>query len=203
MIDFSEEDLKENIEATKKILLRAKAIGQFLEMEVGITGGEEDGKDNEGADKASMSTTKEQIWEIYEALSKISRNFTIAAAFGNVHGVYPKGNVKLTPEILKVHRDYVKEMAKEKFAKHETAKEKLAKHEMAMDKTAKDEIAKDVMTEKEMANYNLEDDKPVFLVFHGGSGSELHKFQEAISYGVVKVVCRTTEYKRERLGGAN
>ncbi len=79
---------------------------EWLEMEIGITGGEEDGVDNTGADNASLYTQPEDIYDVYSALSKISPNFSIAAGFGNVHGVYKPGNVKLLPELLGKHQAY-------------------------------------------------------------------------------------------------
>ncbi|KAL5377313.1 Fructose-bisphosphate aldolase 1 [Paraphaeosphaeria minitans] len=145
MIDLSEEPVDWNIENTAKYLKRAAPMKQWLEMEIGITGGEEDGVNNEDVDNNSLYTQPEDIYEIYKTLSPISPYFSIAAGFGNVHGVYKPGNVKLQPVLLKKHQDYVKEQTKAK------------------------------------------EDKPVFLVFHGGSGSSVDDFREAISYGVVKV----------------
>lgn len=114
-------------------------------QEIGITGGEEDGVNNEDVDNNSLYTQPEDIYEIYSTLSKISPYFSIAAGFGNVHGVYKPGNVKLHPELLQKHQAFVKE--------------------------------KD----------GLSVEKPVFLVFHGGSGSSKQEYLDAISYGVVKV----------------
>lgn len=114
-------------------------------QEIGITGGEEDGVNNESVDNNSLYTQPEDIYEIHKTLSPISPYFSIAAGFGNVHGVYKPGNVKLHPELLSKHQSYVK------------------------DKTG------------------AKDDKPVFLVFHGGSGSGKQEYLDAISYGVVKV----------------
>ncbi|KAH7380139.1 hypothetical protein BKA66DRAFT_571215 [Pyrenochaeta sp. MPI-SDFR-AT-0127] len=145
MIDLSEEEKDWNIATTKKYLERAAPMKQWLEMEIGITGGEEDGVNNEDVDNNSLYTQPEDIYEIYAALSSVSPYFSIAAGFGNVHGVYKPGNVKLQPGLLKKHQAFVKEKT--------SAKE----------------------------------DKPVFLVFHGGSGSSVEDFREAISYGVVKV----------------
>lgn len=145
MIDLSEESVEENLNTTAHYLKRAAPMKQFLEMEIGITGGEEDGVDNSDVDNNSLYTQPEDIHNIYKTLSPISPYFSIAAGFGNVHGVYKPGNVKLRPELLQKHQKYVKEQEKTK------------------------------------------DDKPVFLVFHGGSGSSVEDFQEAISYGVVKV----------------
>merc|ERR1712183_381688 len=105
-------------------------MGQWVEMEIGITGGEKDGVNNESVDNASLYTQPEDIHNIYKTLMPISPYFSIAAGFGNVHGVYKPGNVKLHPELLSKHQQYV----------------------------AEKEGIKD-------------DKKPVFLVFHGGSGS--------------------------------
>lgn len=145
MIDLSEEEKDWNIATTKKYLERAAPMKQWLEMEIGITGGEEDGVNNEDVDNNSLYTQPEDIYDIYAALSSVSPYFSIAAGFGNVHGVYKPGNVKLRPELLQKHQQYVKEKT------------------------------------------NAKGDKPVFLVFHGGSGSSVEDFQQAISYGVVKV----------------
>jgi fructose-bisphosphate aldolase class II len=145
MIDLSEEEKDWNIATTKKYLERAAPMKQWLEMEIGITGGEEDGVNNEDVDNNSLYTQPEDIYDIYAALSSVSPYFSIAAGFGNVHGVYKPGNVKLRPELLQKHQQYVQEKT------------------------------------------NAKGDKPVFLVFHGGSGSSVEDFQQAISYGVVKV----------------
>ncbi|KAI0181660.1 hypothetical protein GGR52DRAFT_525594 [Hypoxylon sp. FL1284] len=145
MIDLSEEELKYNIETTSKYLKRSQPMGLWLEMEVGLTGGEEDGVNNEDVDNNSLYTQPEDILAIYEALSPISNFFSIAAGFGNVHGVYKPGNVRLHPELLNKHQAHV---------------------------------AKKLGDGQE---------KPVFFVFHGGSGSSKAEFQEAISYGVIKV----------------
>ncbi|KAG5296715.1 fructose 1,6-biphosphate aldolase [Histoplasma ohiense] len=145
MIDLSEESVDWNIETTAKYLKRVTPMKQWLEMEIGITGGEEDGVNNESVDNNSLYTQPEDIYAIYKTLSAISPYFSIAAGFGNVHGVYKPGNVRLHPELLAKHQAYVKE------------------------KTGSSK------------------DKPVFLVFHGGSGSSKAEFKEAISYGVVKV----------------
>ena len=116
-----------------------------LAQEIGITGGEEDGVNNEDVDNNSLYTQPGDIYDIYAALSKVSPYFSIAAGFGNVHGVYKPGNVKLQPELLGKHQKFVKD------------------------------------------KINAEEDKPVFLVFHGGSGSSKEEFKTAIGYGVVKV----------------
>ncbi|CAI7608322.1 unnamed protein product [Penicillium pancosmium] len=145
MIDLSEEDVDYNIKTTAAYLKRAAPMKQWLEMEIGITGGEEDGVNNEDVDNNSLYTQPEDILAIHNALSAVSPYFSIAAGFGNVHGVYKPGNVRLHPELLSKHQAYVKEQTKSKK------------------------------------------DKPVFFVFHGGSGSSKAEFKEAISYGVVKV----------------
>ncbi|PWN26735.1 fructose 1,6-bisphosphate aldolase [Jaminaea rosea] len=153
MLDLSEEPKEENIETCKKYLARMAKIGIWLEMEIGITGGEEDGVNNEHVDNASLYTQPEDIWDIYREFSEITPNFSIAAGFGNVHGVYKPGNVQLRPELLRKHQDFVKEQIKSK------------------------------------------EDKPVFFVFHGGSGSEKKDITNAVSYGVVKMNVDTdTQY---------
>jgi fructose-bisphosphate aldolase class II len=101
MIDLSEEPLEENIEICKTYLQRMSKMDMTLEIELGITGGEEDGVDNSDVDASKLYTQPEEVAYAFEELSKISPQFTIAAAFGNVHGVYKPGNVKLTPKILK------------------------------------------------------------------------------------------------------
>ncbi|KAK7516631.1 fructose-bisphosphate aldolase, class II [Phyllosticta citriasiana] len=145
MIDLSEEDVDYNIETTAKYLERAAPMKQWLEMEIGITGGEEDGVNNEDVDNNSLYTQPEDILNIHNRLSKVSPYFSIAAGFGNVHGVYKPGNVKLHPELLSKHQQHVK------------------------------------------AAIKSSDDKPVFFVFHGGSGSSKEEYKQAIGYGVVKV----------------
>lgn len=100
MIDLSEEPIEENIAISKKYLERMSKIGMTLEIELGITGGEEDGVDNSDVDSSKLYTQPEEVAYAYEELMKVSPRFTIAAAFGNVHGVYKPGNVKLTPKIL-------------------------------------------------------------------------------------------------------
>lgn len=107
MIDLSEEPIEENIEICKKYLARMSKMGMTLEIELGITGGEEDGVDNSDVDDSKLYTQPEEVAYAYEELSKISPRFTIAAAFGNVHGVYKPGNVKLTPKILKNSQEYI------------------------------------------------------------------------------------------------
>lgn len=107
MIDLSEEPLEENIAICKKYLARMSKIGMTLEIELGITGGEEDGVDNSDVDVSKLYTQPEEVAYAYEELLKVSSQFTIAAAFGNVHGVYKPGNVKLTPKILKNSQEYI------------------------------------------------------------------------------------------------
>lgn len=107
MLDLSEEPLHENIEICKRYLQRMDKLGMTLEIELGVTGGEEDGVDNSGVDSSKLYTQPEDVAFAYEQLSQISPRFTIAASFGNVHGVYKPGNVKLQPVILKNSQEYV------------------------------------------------------------------------------------------------
>ena len=107
MIDLSEEPIEENIAICKEYLKRMNKIGMTLEIELGITGGEEDGVDNTDVDDSKLYTQPEEVAYAFEELSKVSNRFTIAAAFGNVHGVYKPGNVKLTPKILRNSQEYV------------------------------------------------------------------------------------------------
>ncbi|KAG5418909.1 FBA1 [Candida metapsilosis] len=145
MLDLSEETDEENIGTCAKYFEKMAKMGQWLEMEIGITGGEEDGVNNEHVQKESLYTLPETVFKVYESLSKISPNFSIAAAFGNVHGVYKPGNVQLKPEILGEHQEYAK---------------------------------------KQIGTDNRH---PLYLVFHGGSGSSQEDFDTAIKNGVVKV----------------
>jgi fructose-bisphosphate aldolase class II len=146
MLDLSEESIEENMEISAKYLKRMAAINCFLEVEIGITGGEEDGVDNSDANPEDLYSKPEEIHQVYQALNPVAPGmFSIAAAFGNVHGVYSPGNVKLTPTILQKGQAYIKE------------KEGLAT------------------------------DKPVYFVFHGGSGSSRKDIREAIGYGVIKM----------------
>lgn len=144
MIDLSEEPLEENIAICKEYLKPMSDMGMVLEIELGITGGEEDGVDNTDVDSSRLYTQPEEVDYAYSELKSISDNFTVAAAFGNVHGVYKPGNVELRPDILKNSQDYI-------------------------------------------ANKYGNGPKPVDFVFHGGSGSELSKIREAISYGAIKM----------------
>jgi len=145
MLDLSEEPKEHNIATCAKYFKRMAPLGLWLEMEIGITGGEEDGVDNTGVDNSALYTQPEDIYEVYDALSKIGNGFSIAAAFGNVHGVYKPGNVKLRPEILGHHQGHVAQ--------------KIGKP----------------------------NDKPLFLVFHGGSGSTKEEIKTAVQNGVVKM----------------
>lgn len=144
MLDLSEEPLHENIEICKRYLERMSKMDMTLELELGVTGGEEDGVDNTGVSSSRLYTQPEEVAYAYEELMKVSPRFTIAAAFGNVHGVYKPGNVKLRPIILHNCQKYIQE-------KYGTL------------------------------------EKPLNLVFHGGSGSTLEEIREAVSYGVVKM----------------
>jgi fructose-bisphosphate aldolase, class II len=144
MIDLSEESITENIETCKRYLEKLTKMNMFLEIELGVTGGEEDGVDNTHVESSKLYTQPEEVAYAYNELSSVSENFVIAASFGNVHGVYKPGNVKLEPAILKNSQVYIQDKYKTKT-------------------------------------------NPVNFVFHGGSGSEVEKIQEAIDYGVVKM----------------
>jgi len=145
MLDLSEEPHDENIATCTKYLERMAKINCMLEMEIGITGGEEDGVNNEGAKPEDLYSKPEEVYQVVESFSKVpGAMYSIAAAFGNVHGVYKAGNVKLSPEILGKAQAYIKEQTKSP------------------------------------------EEKPVFFVFHGGSGSEKDKIKEALNYGVIK-----------------
>ena len=108
MLDLSEEPIEENIAISSKYLERMSKMGMTIEIELGVTGGEEDGVDNSDVDSSKLYTQPEEVAYAYEELSKISNRFTIAAAFGNVHGVYKPGNVKLQPVILHNSQEYLK-----------------------------------------------------------------------------------------------
>jgi fructose-bisphosphate aldolase class II len=144
MLDLSEEPIEENIAISKQYFERMNKLGMSIEIELGVTGGEEDGVDNSGVENSLLYTQPEEVAYAYEQLSQVGSRFTIAAAFGNVHGVYSPGNVELRPDILKTSQDYIQE----KF------------------KTSP---------------------KPVYYVFHGGSGSPKHQIAEALGYGVIKM----------------
>lgn len=144
MLDLSEEPIEENIATSVEFYKRMAPLGMSIEIELGVTGGEEDGVDNSDIDNAKLYTQPEHVAYSYTELSKVGKLFTVAAAFGNVHGVYKSGNVQLTPIILKNSQDY---------------------------------ITKTLHT----------GEKPVYFVFHGGSGSPQHQIREAISYGAIKM----------------
>jgi fructose-bisphosphate aldolase class II len=145
MLDLSEETVEENIETSVSFFKRLEPLGMALEIELGVTGGEEDGVDNSDVENSKLYTQPEDVAYAFEHLSKVGNMFTVAAAFGNVHGVYSPGNVELRPEILKNSQDFIKE------------------------------------------KYGFTEDKPVFFVFHGGSGSPQHQIREAIGYGAIKM----------------
>ena len=109
MLDLSEEPKEQNIATCVKYFKRMVPLNLWLEMEIGVTGGEEDGVDNTGVDNSALYTQPEDIWDVYNALSKEGKNFSIAAGFGNVHGVYKPGNVKLRPELLGMHQKFASE----------------------------------------------------------------------------------------------
>lgn len=144
MLDLSEEPIEENIETSVEYFKRMQPLGMSIEIELGVTGGEEDGVDNSGVENEKLYTQPKDVAYAYEELSKVGKLFTVAAAFGNVHGVYSPGNVELRPEILKNSQDYIQQH----FGTGE---------------------------------------KPVYFVFHGGSGSPQHQIREAISYGAIKM----------------
>ena len=112
MIDLSEESLKENIETCKRYLERLTKLDMYLEIELGVTGGEEDGVDNTGVESSKLYTQPEEVAYAYEELMQVSENFVIAASFGNVHGVYKPGNVRLEPVILKNSQDFIQKKFK-------------------------------------------------------------------------------------------
>lgn len=144
MLDLSEEPIKENIETSVAFFKRMQPLGMSIEIELGVTGGEEDGVDNSGVENDKLYTQPSEVAYAYEELGKIGDLFTVAAAFGNVHGVYKPGNVELRPDILLNSQKYIQE------------------------------------------KYNTKE-KPVYFVFHGGSGSPQHQIREAISYGAIKM----------------
>lgn len=109
MLDLSEESIEENMEISKRYLERMAKVGITLEVEIGITGGEEDGVDNTGVDNSLLYTQPEEVAYVYEQLKSIDDNFWVAAAFGNVHGVYKPGNVVLTPSILDNSQKYIEQ----------------------------------------------------------------------------------------------
>lgn len=165
MLDLSEESKEENIKICVEYFTKMAPLGLWLEMEIGVTGGEEDGVDNTGVDNALLYTQPPDIYDVYTALSKIGRNFSIAAAFGNVHGVYKPGNVRLQPEILANHQAYAVEQDKK-----------------AITQTGGEQKIKTL--EKIGGGF---DDRPLYLVFHGGSGSTKEEIKTAVQAGVVKM----------------
>ncbi|MDB5252836.1 MAG: fbaA [Flaviaesturariibacter sp.] len=144
MLDLSEEPLEENIETSVAYYQRMAPLGMGIEIELGVTGGEEDGVDNSGVENEKLYTQPKEVAHAYEKLREVGNLFTIAAAFGNVHGVYSPGNVELRPEILNNSQAYIQEQ------------------------------------------YGT-GEKPVYFVFHGGSGSPQHQIREAIGYGAIKM----------------
>ena len=144
MLDLSEEPIKENIETSVQFFKRLAPLGMGIEIELGVTGGEEDGVDNSGIENDKLYTQPNEVAYAYEELKKVGDLFTIAAAFGNVHGVYKPGNVELRPEILNNSQQYIQQ------------------------------------------HFNTAE-KPVYFVFHGGSGSPQHQIREAIDYGAIKM----------------
>ena len=144
MLDLSEEPIEENIHTSVEFYKRMAPLGMSIEIELGVTGGEEDGVDNSDIENDKLYTQPEHVAYSYTELGKVGKLFTIAAAFGNVHGVYKPGNVELRPEILNNSQLY---------------------------------IEKNLHTSP----------KPVFFVFHGGSGSPQNQIREAIGYGAIKM----------------
>lgn len=144
MLDLSEEPIEENIETSVKFFKRMQPLGMSIEIELGVTGGEEDGVDNSGLENDKLYTQPQHVAYAFRELSKVGPLFTIAAAFGNVHGVYSPGNVELRPEILNNSQVFI---------------------------------------EQELKTTT----KPVYFVFHGGSGSPQHQIREAIGYGAIKM----------------
>ncbi len=109
MLDLSEEPIEDNLQTSKDYFERMNQLGMTIEIELGVTGGEEDGVDNTDIDSSRLYTQPEEVNQAYEVLSQVSNRFTVAAAFGNVHGVYKPGNVELTPKILLNSQDFLKE----------------------------------------------------------------------------------------------
>jgi len=144
MLDLSEEPIEENIQTSVAFYKRMAPLGMSIEIELGVTGGEEDGVDNSGVENDKLYTQPEHVAYAYEELGKVGTLFTVAAAFGNVHGVYSPGNVELRPVILQNSQLYIQQ----KYGTPE---------------------------------------KPVYFVFHGGSGSPQDQIREAIGYGAIKM----------------
>ena len=144
MLDLSEEPIEENIHTSVAFFKRMQPLGMAIEIELGVTGGEEDGVDNSGVENHKLYTQPEDVAFAYTELNKVGPLFSVAAAFGNVHGVYSPGNVELRPIILKNSQDYITQQLKT-------------------------------------------GPKPVYFVFHGGSGSPQHQIREAIGSGAIKM----------------
>lgn len=144
MLDLSEEPIEENVHTSVEFFKRMAPLGMAIEIELGVTGGEEDGVDNSGIENEKLYTQPQHVAFAYTELKKVGSLFSVAAAFGNVHGVYSPGNVELRPEILKNSQDYI---------------------------------------ERELKT----GPKPVYFVFHGGSGSPQNQIREAIGYGAIKM----------------
>jgi fructose-bisphosphate aldolase class II len=144
MLDLSEEPIEENIHTSVEFFKRMSPLGMSIEIELGVTGGEEDGIDNSDVENEKLYTQPQHVAYAYNELSKVGKLFTVAAAFGNVHGVYSPGNVQLRPVILNNSQVYI---------------------------------------EKELKTST----KPVYFVFHGGSGSPQNQIREAIGYGAIKM----------------
>jgi len=146
MLDLSEEPLHENIEISVEYFKRMNALGMSIEIELGVTGGEEDGVDNSDVENSKLYTQPEEVFTAYQALSKVGSRFTVAASFGNVHGVYSPGNVQLRPDILKNSQAFIASKLGQAAGS-----------------------------------------KPVYFVFHGGSGSAKNQITETLDYGVIKM----------------
>ena len=144
MLDLSEETIEENVQTSVNFYKRMAPLGMSIEIELGVTGGEEDGVDNSDVENDKLYTQPQDVAYAYKELSKVGNLFTVAAAFGNVHGVYKPGNVELRPEILNNSQIYIQK------------------------------------------EFNTAE-KPVYFVFHGGSGSPQHQIREAIGYGAIKM----------------
>lgn len=146
MLDLSEEPLHENIELSFEFFKRMNNLGMSIEIELGVTGGEEDGVDNSDVENSKLYTQPSEVSQAYDALSKVGSRFTVAASFGNVHGVYSPGNVELRPSILKNSQEFIA-------------------NKLGLPAGS----------------------KPVYFVFHGGSGSPKHQINETLDYGVIKM----------------
>lgn len=155
MLDLSEEPLEDNLKISANYLQRLATLEMLLEIEIGLTGGEEDGLNNEGAELAKLYSRPEDIWQAFAKLSPLG-NVNIAAAFGNVHGVYQPDSVKLKPEILRECQKLVSQ--------------KLVANSLSINKRLRPNRTT----------------QPLNLVFHGGSGSDPAQIKQAVSYGVVK-----------------